>query len=42
MIEAVGYEFIPEYFKKISDLLKPNGLMALQGITYNDHNFDTY
>lgn len=42
MIEAVGYEFIPEYFKKISELLKPNGLMALQGITYNDHNFDTY
>jgi cyclopropane-fatty-acyl-phospholipid synthase len=42
MIEAVGHEFIPEYFKKISDLLKPNGLMALQGITYNDHNFDTY
>ena len=42
MIEAVGYEFIPEYFKKISELLKPNGLMALQGITYNDQNFDTY
>ncbi len=42
MIEAVGYEFIPEYFKKISSLLKPNGLMALQGITYNDQNFDTY
>jgi len=42
MIEAVGHEFIPEYFKKISSLLKPNGLMALQGITYNDQNFDTY
>ncbi len=42
MIEAVGYEFIPEYFKKISSLLKPHGLMALQGITYNDQNFDTY
>ena len=42
MIEAVGYEFIPEYFKKISSLLRPNGLMALQGITYNDQNFDTY
>jgi len=42
MIEAVGYEFIPEYFKKTSSLLKPNGLMALQGITYNDQNFDTY
>ncbi len=42
MIEAVGYEFIPVYFKKLSSLLKPNGLMALQGITYNDQNFDSY
>ena len=41
MIEAVGYEYIPVYFKKLSSLLKPNGLMALQGITYNDQNFDS-
>ena len=42
MIEAVGYEYISDYFTKISTLLKSNGLMALQGITYNDQNFDTY
>ena len=42
MIEAVGYEYISEYFKKISTLLKPHGLMALQGITYNEQNFETY
>ena len=42
MIEAVGYEYISEYFRKLSSLLKPNGLMALQGITYNDQNFETY
>ena len=42
MIEAVGYEYISEYFKKLSSLLKPEGLMAIQGITYNDQNFDTY
>ena len=42
MIEAVGYEYISEYFKKLSSLLKPDGLMAIQGITYNDQNFDTY
>ena len=42
MIEAVGYEYISEYFEKLSSLLKPDGLMALQGITYNDQNFDTY
>ena len=42
MIEAVGYEYISEYFRKLSSLLKPDGLMALQGITYNEQNFDTY
>lgn len=42
MIEAVGYEYISEYFRKLSSLLKPDGLMALQGITYNDQNFDMY
>ena len=42
MIEAVGHEFIPKFFSKVSSLLKPNGLMALQGITYNDQNFEIY
>ena len=42
MIEAVGYEYIPHYFSKLSSLLKNNGLVALQGITYNDQNFEVY
>ncbi len=42
MIEAVGYEFIPNFFKKISSLLKPDGMIAIQGITYNGHDFDRY
>ena len=42
MIEAVGYEYISEYFEKLSSLLKPDGLIGIQGITYNDQNFDTY
>ena len=42
MIEAVGYEFIPDFFKTASSLLKSDGLMALQGITYNDQGFDRY
>ena len=42
MIEAVGYQFIPEYFSKISSLLKKDGLAAIQGITYNDQNFEKY
>ena len=42
MIEAVGHENIPTYFKKVSNLLKDGGKFALQGITYNDQKFDTY
>ena len=42
MIEAVGYEYIPDYFSKLSSLLNKNGLVALQGITYNDQNFEVY
>ena len=42
MIEAVGHEYIPKFLKRVSSLLKSDGLIALQGITYNDHNFDVY
>ena len=42
MIEAVGHQFIPEYFSRISSLLKQDGLVAIQGITYNDQNFEKY
>ena len=42
MIEAVGSDFVPGFFEKASSLLKKNGLMALQGITYNDSDFNAY
>ena len=42
MIEAVGHEYVPLFFQTVSKLLKDDGLFALQGITYNDHNFDEY
>lgn len=42
MIEAVGSDYVPGFFEKASSLLKQNGLMALQGITYNDPDFDAY
>ena len=42
MIEAVGAEYVPGFFEKASSLLKKNGLMLLQGITYNDPDFDAY
>ncbi len=42
MIEAVGEKFLPGYFAKCSELLKPHGMMCLQAITIPDHRYDTY
>ena len=42
MIEAVGYEYLPDYFAKCSSLLKKNGKMVLQAITIGDQHFDQY
>lgn len=40
MIEAVGYEYLSEYFKICSDLLEDDGLFALQCITIKDNQFE--
>ena len=40
MIEAVGYEYYPEYFKTCAQLLKPEGLFAIQAITTRDQNYN--
>lgn len=42
MIEAVGHEYLDTFFKKCSDLLKPEGLFALQAITIPDQRYDAY
>ncbi|NKB35171.1 MAG: methyltransferase domain-containing protein [Pseudomonadales bacterium] len=42
MIEAVGKKYLPGYFKKLNDLLKPNGLLLIQAITIADQRFKTY
>lgn len=42
MIEAVGHDFLGDYFGKCSDLLKEDGLMLLQGITMADHRYESY
>ena len=42
MIEAVGHEYLPTFFAKCNDLLKPTGLMVLQAITFNDQNYQEY
>ena len=39
MIEAVGLEFIPEFFKRCSSLLNSNGLMLVQAITMEEQRF---
>ncbi len=42
MIEAVGHEYMPAYFEKLEQLLKPNGRMLIQAITIADQAYDNY
>ena len=39
MIEAIGAEFMPAYFAKLGQLLKPDGLALIQAITIEDHRY---
>ncbi len=41
MLEAVGAEFYNTYFKKCSDLLKKDGIFAVQVITCPDSRFES-
>jgi cyclopropane-fatty-acyl-phospholipid synthase len=42
MIEAVGYEFLPSFFKQCNDRLKTGGKLLIQAITIADQRFDYY
>jgi cyclopropane-fatty-acyl-phospholipid synthase len=42
MIEAVGHEYLPTYFSKISDLLATDGAAMVQAITMPDHRYNQY
>ena len=42
MIEAVGHEFIQEYFSRCSRLLSQRGLMLLQTILMAEHRYEAY
>lgn len=42
MIEAVGHEFLPEYFATCARLLKQDGQMLIQGITMPDQRYTQY
>jgi cyclopropane-fatty-acyl-phospholipid synthase len=41
MLEAVGHKYMDIYFKKCHDLLKRNGILALQVITSPDSRYDS-
>ena len=40
-LEAVGHKYLDVYFKKCHDLLKKNGILALQVITSPDPRYDS-
>jgi cyclopropane-fatty-acyl-phospholipid synthase len=42
MIEAVGHEYLPTFFRKCSSLLKEDGKMLIQSITIADKRYDNY
>ena len=42
MLEAVGHEYLPDYFATCARILSPGGRLALQSITMPDDRFDAY
>lgn len=42
MIEAVGHEYLPTFFRACSDRLRAGGLMVLQAITIPDQRYEAY
>lgn len=42
MIEAVGYRYLDEYFRKCGELLKPDGSMIVQGIVMPERGYAQY
>ena len=42
MIEAVGHDLFATFFKKCSDLLRPDGVMMIQAITMTDQRYAEY
>ena len=39
MIEAIGADYLPVYFRQLGRLLEPHGLALLQAITIEDHRY---
>ena len=42
MIEAVGHPYLPTYFEKCNQLLKPGGSLLVQAITIPDQRYEKY
>ena len=42
MIEAVGHEYLDDYFQQCGRLLKPQGSMLLQAIVMPDRGYQNY
>ena len=42
MLEAVGHRYFGAFFKGVDALLKPDGLLVLQVITFPDQRYDYY
>lgn len=42
MIEAVGHEFLGAFFATCDRLLKPDGVVVIQGITIPDQRYEAY
>ncbi len=42
MIEAIGHDLFDVYFRKCSDLLRPDGAMLIQAITIADQGYAEY
>ncbi len=42
MIEAVGHEYLPAFFRTIDALLEPAGRALIQAITIRDQDYDAY
>ena len=42
MIEAVGHDYLPEYFETIDRLLRPEGVAVIQAITSPDSRYDSF
>lgn len=40
MIEAIGHQYLDTYFRKVSDLLEPDGMALVQAITIEDHRYE--